>query len=75
MSVNSSVQQLAAGLAAWFSGMVLGQSANGKITRYSLIGVVSVACALLCIYLSRFLASGQENGTDQATVVVGVEQS
>ena len=70
MSVNSSVQQLAAGLAAWISGMVLGQSADGKITRYSLIGVVSVACALLCIYLSRFLASPQEERAPGNGIIV-----
>jgi predicted MFS family arabinose efflux permease len=60
MSVNSSVQQLAAGFAAWLSGMIIRQSADGKIARFSTIGMISVACALFCIYLSRFLVSAQE---------------
>jgi predicted MFS family arabinose efflux permease len=60
MSVNSSVQQLAAGFAAWVSGMIISQSADGKITHFPVIGLVSVACALSCIYLSRFLASNHE---------------
>src|SRR5213075_1752645 len=60
MSVNSSVQQLAAGVAAWISGMILGQSASGSITHFSVTGFVSVACALFCIYLSRFLAARPE---------------
>jgi predicted MFS family arabinose efflux permease len=60
MSLNSSVQQLAAGLAAWLSSMILGQAADGKITHFSVTGLVSVACALFCIYLSRFLVSTKE---------------
>jgi predicted MFS family arabinose efflux permease len=55
MSLNSSVQQLAAGAAAWVSGYILGQSADGRITHFSAIGYISVTCAMLCIYLSRFL--------------------
>ena len=55
MSVNSSVQQLAAGLAAWISGLILGQSATGQITHFQITGLLSVLCALSCIYLSGFL--------------------
>ncbi len=55
MSVNSSVQQLAAGLAAWISGLILGQSATGQITHFQITGLLSVFCALACIYLSGFL--------------------
>jgi predicted MFS family arabinose efflux permease len=55
MSVNSSVQQLAAGIAAWISGMILGQSATGQITHFPITGLLSVVCALSCIYLSGFL--------------------
>jgi predicted MFS family arabinose efflux permease len=58
MSVNSSVQQLAAGVAAWISGIILGQDSNGRITHFSAIGWISVGCALLCIYLSKFLTHG-----------------
>jgi predicted MFS family arabinose efflux permease len=61
MSLNSSVQQLAAGLAAWISGMILGQSASGQMTHFSVTGIVSVACALFCIYLSGFLAARHPN--------------
>jgi predicted MFS family arabinose efflux permease len=59
MSVNSSVQQLAAGIAAYISGLILGQSATGQITHFQITGVVSVICALSCIYLSGFLGHGR----------------
>ncbi len=67
MSINSSVQQLAAGIAAWISGIILGQSATGQITHFSVTGFVSVTCALFCIYLSKFLAAGPE-GSEIGTV-------
>jgi DHA1 family inner membrane transport protein len=62
MSINSSVQQFAAGLAAYASGQIMGQSASGEITHFSIVGLVSVACALICIYLARFLktSAGKE---------------
>ncbi len=55
MSVNSSVQQFAAGLASYASGQIIGQAATGEMTRFPLIGVMSVVCALACILLARFV--------------------
>ena len=72
MSVNSSVQQLAAGIAAWVSGMILGQDSNGRLTHYSITGMISVACALFCIYLARFLGHGREEATVPEVAVMDV---
>ena len=55
MSVNSSVQQFASGLAAFTSGHIIGQSPTGELTRFGIVGFISVACAYTCIYLVRFL--------------------
>jgi predicted MFS family arabinose efflux permease len=55
MSVNSSVQQFSCGLAAWFTGNIIGQGPNGQITGYPVAGVVSVSLVLTCIWLARFL--------------------
>jgi predicted MFS family arabinose efflux permease len=60
MSVNSSVQQFACGLAAWISGGIIGQGANGEITHYPIAGIVSVSCVLTCIWLARFLRPAME---------------
>ena len=59
MSINSSVQQFASGLAAYVSGQIMGQAADGRITHFPIIGLVSVTCALLCIYLAKFLRPPQ----------------
>ena len=72
MSMNSSVQQLSCGLAALVSGHLLGQGPQGQITRYPVVGVISVCCALSCIYLARFLRPGDRpEGQVQALPVEG----
>jgi predicted MFS family arabinose efflux permease len=55
MSVNSSVQQFSCGLAAWLSGIIIGEGPNGQITGYAVAGAVSVTLVLTCIWLARFL--------------------
>ena len=56
MSINSSVQQLSSGVAAWMSGAIIGQS-GGHMTRFGVVGLVAVSFGLVSIYLSRFLSS------------------
>ncbi|HSU53837.1 MAG TPA: MFS transporter [Candidatus Dormibacteraeota bacterium] len=55
MSVNSSVQQLACGVAAFVSGHLLSQASDGRILHFPVIGILSMICAALCIPLSRYL--------------------
>ena len=57
MSINSSVQQFASGVAAYVSGQIMGQSAGGEMTHFSLIGLLAVAFAFSCIYMAKFLKS------------------
>jgi predicted MFS family arabinose efflux permease len=60
MSVNSSVQQFACGLASWITGDVLGQGPHQEITHYPVAGLLSLACVLACIWLARFLRPAPE---------------
>jgi len=55
MSVNSSVQQFSCGVAAWVSGQIVGQGPRKEITHFPVVGVISVACVLVCVWLARFL--------------------
>jgi multidrug resistance protein len=55
MSINSAVQQFAAGLAAYVSGSIMGRTSSGQLTHFPQVGAISVVCALICIYLARFL--------------------
>jgi predicted MFS family arabinose efflux permease len=70
MSINSSVQQFASGLAAWLSGHIIGQSPSGELTRFSWVGLASISCGLVCIYLSRFLKAPAGGDTSGAGLVM-----
>jgi predicted MFS family arabinose efflux permease len=63
MSINSSVQQFAAGLAAYLSGQIMAQTPSGELTHFPAIGALSVVCALTCIYLARYLKSPVQPAT------------
>jgi multidrug resistance protein len=54
MSINSSVQQLSSGVAAWASGHIIGHQ-GALMTRFGAVGIVSVLCGFAAIYLSRFI--------------------
>jgi predicted MFS family arabinose efflux permease len=70
MSLNSSVQQFSSGLAAYWSGQIMGQSADGRITRFNWIGYISVACALSCIYLVRYLKKPKDHMMAEPVLVL-----
>lgn len=72
MSINSSVQQFSCGLAAFVSGHIIGQSPQGELTRFPVVGLISVTCILSCIYLSGFLKlpAGIKTNANEAALVV-----
>lgn len=55
MSFNSSVQQLAAGLSAFLSGLIIEKNASGSLLHFDLIGYLAVGATLLCIFIIRRL--------------------
>lgn len=62
LSMNSSVQQFSAGLAANLSGYIIGQSPGGAMTHFPIVGALSVGCAFTSIYLAKFLKTPEEKG-------------
>jgi len=59
MSFNASIQQLAAGAASFAASLVVGRSAEGELTRYWMIGIVSAAGTIACIALARRVRSAE----------------
>jgi predicted MFS family arabinose efflux permease len=55
MSFNSSVQQLAAGLSAFLSGLIIEKTANGTLLHFDIIGYLAVGATILCIFIIRRL--------------------
>jgi predicted MFS family arabinose efflux permease len=59
MSFNASVQQLAAGAASLVASLVVGRSAEGELTRYRMVGILSAAGTFACIALARRVRSAE----------------
>jgi predicted MFS family arabinose efflux permease len=56
MSLNSTVQSLAMGLAATLSGFIVTQQSNGQITGYQNVGYIAIGANLLAIwFVSRIV--------------------
>jgi predicted MFS family arabinose efflux permease len=55
LSVNASVQQAGAGLAAALGGLLLGQGANGEMTGFPVVGALACVATLLSIWLAGHL--------------------
>ncbi|MCB1193406.1 MAG: MFS transporter [Leptospiraceae bacterium] len=55
MSVNSSIQQISAGVASLVSGLILVKTSSGELIHYPIIGYIAVLSTIICIFLSRKL--------------------
>jgi DHA1 family inner membrane transport protein len=61
MSLNSSIQQGAAGAAAFTAGLLVGGGEGGPLTGYGRVGVLAVAASLLSLWLLRGLRSADRS--------------
>ncbi|MGD9636420.1 MAG: MFS transporter [Pirellulales bacterium] len=52
LSANSSVQHVSSGLGAYIGGLVVTQSASGKIEHFGTVGFIAAACTLSSLYLA-----------------------
>ncbi|WP_018478958.1 MFS transporter [Pontibacter roseus] len=55
MSINSSVQQLGAGIAAFVSGLIVQEAANGTLIHYNWVGVMACVVTLVAIWVVRYI--------------------
>jgi DHA1 family inner membrane transport protein len=55
MSINTSVQQFASGAASFLSGYILGQSSDGRITNFAIVGFLSMIFALTGVVFARLI--------------------
>jgi hypothetical protein len=60
MSFNSSFQQLFTGMASLVSGLIVAESADGKILHYNRVGYLSAIVVASTIYLGNKLAKRQQ---------------
>lgn len=55
MSINSSVQQITAGIAASIAGVIVTKDASGSLINYQYVGYLAIVVSLLAILVSRRL--------------------
>lgn len=55
MSINSSVQQLSAGVAAFVSGLIVQETTSGKLEHFNLDGVLACVVTLVAVWVVRYL--------------------
>ena len=55
MSINSSIQQMAGGVASVVGGLIVAQSATGQIINYDILGYVTIGAIILCAVQMSFV--------------------
>ncbi len=55
MSINSSLQQITTGLAAFIAGNIVIKSSEGPLLHYNWIGYISIVATFACILIARKL--------------------
>ncbi|WP_299702170.1 MFS transporter [uncultured Pontibacter sp.] len=55
MSINSSVQQLGAGIAAFVSGLIVQEAANGTLTHFNWVGIMASVVTLVAVWVVRHI--------------------
>ncbi len=53
MSLNSAVQQLAAGAASMIAGMIVIKNETGQLLHYERVGYLAIAASFMCVLLAR----------------------
>lgn len=52
MNLNSSLQQLSLGLTSFIGGMIISKNDLGELTNYNIIGYMSIAVSLICLFIT-----------------------
>jgi predicted MFS family arabinose efflux permease len=65
MSINSSVQQIAGGIASWVAGLIVVQSSSGPLQHYEILGYVVVGSICVTVVMMYFLNNYVKKKTAQ----------
>jgi predicted MFS family arabinose efflux permease len=78
MSISSSLQQMAGGVAAVLSGMIVVEGADGVLVHFDRVGYVLVGTTLLTLsmmYLINRRIGAERRGAEPATMGITVEEA
>lgn len=65
MNLNSSLQQLALGLASFIGGMIITKNSVGELQHYNIIGYISIGMSLVCLFFAMQVKATQTSQTDK----------
>jgi len=71
MSVNSSLQQFAGGIAAALAGVIVTQTKSGKLTHYDLLGYVVITAMIATLFLMYSIHKMVEDKSDSVPMTTG----
>jgi MFS family permease len=66
MSINSSVQQLSGGIASVAAGLIVIQSADGKLRHYNTVGYIVAATIVITIFILQAINKSVTQKSQQA---------
>lgn len=75
MGVNSSVQQIAGGIASLVAGLIVKETASGQLENYPLLGNVVVAAIIITIFLMYWIHKYVTAKLEKATPPVTTTQT
>jgi MFS transporter, DHA1 family, inner membrane transport protein len=75
MSANSSVQHLSIGCGSYVGGLVIAESADGRLLHFPILGLLSAAATLSCLWLAGRVRPITADGhmTPTEAIVAGAE--
>ncbi len=66
MSINSSVMQMASGIASFIAGQIVIKSETGALLHYPYVGYMSAIAGIMCLAMLPVLLKSQKNATRAA---------
>jgi predicted MFS family arabinose efflux permease len=69
MSINSSVQQLSGGIASIIAGLIVIQTASGKLLHYNTVGYIVSATIVITIFMLRSINRSIRNKDTERTLI------
>jgi hypothetical protein len=66
MSANSSVQHIASGVGASLGGLIMTQTASGKLLHFGIVGWIAAGATLASLYLAGRVRSAEAQSVSAA---------
>ncbi len=75
LSVNSSIQHISGGVAAYIGGLIIAESASGQLLRFEVLGILAALSGVASIFLAGYLKTAvvPEVGAEAIAIAAAAE--